>query len=481
MKIPAHGLGRADVLKTLETYKKADVDWKQGKVFGFVFHANEAATEMVEEAFKMYMWENALDPTLFRSILKMETEIIAMCADHLGGDEETVGNFTSGGTESVLLAVKTARDWARANKPGVTKPQMIIPITAHAAFHKAAHYFDVEAVVVPVDPKTFKADLGAVRAALNENTILIVGSAVSFSHGVVDPIRELAAMAQERGILMHVDGCIGGFMLPYFKKLGGKVTDFDFSVPGVTSMSMDLHKYAFAAKGASVVLYKNKALRQYQIFTCTNWTGYTVINPTIQSTKSGGPVAGAWAVLNFLGEDGFLGVAKKLKDATDKFAAAMRASKDYQLLGDPEMSLVAVGSETLNIYEVVDEMAARGWHIQAQPGIGNVKPNFHMTIMPQTVGNIDDLIKNLLEVAEIVRKKPKNEAMDQIKAFAATLDAKTLTAESMQNLLAMAGMQGTGIPDRMAEINELLDALPRDVAEKLLTNFYNDLAQYRKE
>lgn len=480
MKIPAKGQRPAEVLGALDEYRKSDVDWKEGKVFGFVFHANEEATELVEEAFVKYMWENALDPTLFRSILRMETEIVAMCAAHLGGDENVVGNFTSGGTESVLLAVKTARDWARDKKPQIKKPQMIVPITAHAAFHKAAHYFDIEAVVVPVDPKTFKADLNAVRAAVNENTILIVGSAVSFSHGVVDPIREMAAIAQERGILMHVDGCIGGFLLPLFRRLGAKVTDFDFSVPGVTSMSMDLHKYAFAAKGASVVLYKNKDLRQYQIFTCSKWTGYTMINPTIQSTKSGGPVAGAWAVLHHMGYDGYLKVAQQLKDATDKFVAAIRASKDFEILGDPEISLVAVGSKTLNIYEVVDEMTLRGYHLGPQPGLDGMAANFHMTIMPQTTPNIDDLLKNLFEVAEIVRQKPRSEMMAQIKDFAKTLDAKTLDADAMQNLLSMAGMNGVGIPERMAEINELLESLPRDVADKLLAGFYNELAQYRK-
>jgi glutamate/tyrosine decarboxylase-like PLP-dependent enzyme len=481
MKKPANGKSRDEILGTLKEYKKMDVDWRDGKVFGYVFHASEEATQMVEDAFNMFIWENALDPTVFKSLLRMETEVVAMCAAHLGGDENTAGSFTSGGTESVLLAVKTARDWARENRPEIKEPEMILPVSAHACFHKAAQYFNVKPVVIPVDPKTFKVDLDKMKAAINENTILMVGSAPSYAQGVVDPIREIAAMAQERGILCHVDGCIGGFLLPYFKKLGGKVTDFDFSVPGVTSISMDLHKYAFAAKGASVILYKTKELRKYQIFTCSTWSGYTVVNPTIQSSKSGGPVAGAWAVLNYLGDDGYLEVTRKLKDATDKYKEGIAKLPDFYVQGEPEMSLVAVTSDTLNIFEVVDEMLQRGWHIQIQPGVMGTKENFHVTIMPQTTPNIEALLKDLAEVADVVRNKPKSELVQQMTEFAANLKPEDITDEGLKNMLAMAGIGGgeAGVPERMAELNEILNSLPREVVDKILKNFFNELSHYR--
>jgi glutamate/tyrosine decarboxylase-like PLP-dependent enzyme len=196
-----------------------------------------------------------------------------MAAAHLNGDENVAGNFTSGGTESIMLAVKTARDFARAKRPQIRAPEMVLPVTAHAAFQKAAHYLDVKPVLVPVDTTSFRADVDAVRTAITSNTILLVGSAVSYAHGVVDPIPELAQLALEHGLLLHVDGCMGGFLLPYFRRLGAAIPDFDFGVPGVTSISMDLHKYAFAAKGASTILYRSQELRRYQIYTCAQWTG----------------------------------------------------------------------------------------------------------------------------------------------------------------------------------------------------------------
>ena len=257
MQIPEKGMSREQVLESLRAFRAEDPDWSEGKIFGYVFHADADVVETVEEAFRMYMWDNALDPSVFGSMLKLETEVVEMAARHLNGDDEVVGNLTSGGTETCLLAVKTARDWARVEKPEISQPEMILPITAHPCFTKGAHYFGVKAVTVPVDPQTLTAGMNAVREAINENTVLLVGSASNYAFGTVDPIEELGQLALERGILLHVDGCIGGFILSLYDSLGYDVTPFDFRVPGVTSMSMDLHKYAFAAKGASVVLYKN--------------------------------------------------------------------------------------------------------------------------------------------------------------------------------------------------------------------------------
>ena len=254
-----------------------------------------------------FLSENALDPTVFPSVLRFENELVAMAASHLNGDDEVVGNFTSGGTESIMLAVKTARDYARAVRPEVREPEMVLPVTAHAAFQKAGHYLGVQAGAGPGRPEDVQ---GRRRRHARGD------------HAEHDPARGLGRLLRPRGrrsdprardssrssrnLLLHVDACMGGFLLPYFRRLGAPVPDFDFSVPGVTSMSMDLHKYAFAAKGASTVLYRNKELRKYQIYTCAQWTGYTIINPTVQSTKSAGPLAAAWAVLNFLGDDGYL-------------------------------------------------------------------------------------------------------------------------------------------------------------------------------
>ena len=478
--MPEEGLSREQVMSELKAYRQEDPDWRDGRVFGYVFHADEEAVETIEQAYHMYLWENALDPSVFKSLLKLETEIVAMAANHVRGDAEVVGNFTSGGTESVLLAVKTARDFARKNKPQIKRPEMILPITAHPCFHKAAHYFDIDVVTVPIDQQTLKADVDAVANAITENTILLVGSATCYAFGVCDPIEALGKLAIEHDLLLHVDGCIGGFVLSLYRQLGVDVPAYDFTVPGVTSMSMDLHKYAFAAKGASVVLYKNKELREHQIFTHSGWTGYTIINPTIQSTKSGGPMAGAWAALKTIGRSGYLEYARSLKEATDRFVAGIEAIDGLHMMGNPEICLVAVGSDTVNIFALCDEMKKRNWHIGPQPGAMGIKESFHMTIMPLNVDQIDDLLVDLAEAVEQVRAYENPAMIEQLKTMAATLDVDNLNDDVVNNMLAMVGVGGGGLPDDMAEINAILDALPAPLVDRLLTAFYNDWNRYKE-
>jgi glutamate/tyrosine decarboxylase-like PLP-dependent enzyme len=229
-------------------------------------------------------------------MLKLDTEVVRMVASLLRGDENVVGHVTTGSTESIILAVKTARDKARAEKPEIMYPEMVLAITAHASLHKAAHYLGIKPVVTAIDHQTFRANVDAMRAAFTPNTVLLVGSAPNYSQGVVDPITEIGQLALEQDIPCHVDGCVGGIHLAYMRKMGYAVPDYDFTVPGVPSLSADLHKYGYAAKGASVILYKNKDLRQYQIIACTDTTAYILINPTVLSTKRGGPLAGAWAM-----------------------------------------------------------------------------------------------------------------------------------------------------------------------------------------
>src|SRR3990172_3438468 len=220
MKIPEKGMDKNKIYETLESFRVGDLKWREGRTFGYVYDAGAEVDEVAKKAFMMYLSENGLDPTVYPSLLRMENEIVAMARSHLHGDDTVVGNFTSGGTESCMLAVKTARDYARVKNPQIKEPEILLPATGHAAFHKGAHYFNVKTVVVPVNPKTFKADVDELRKAITPNTIMMVGSAVSYAHGVADPIREMGQLALEKNILFHVDGCIGGFLLQYFKKLG---------------------------------------------------------------------------------------------------------------------------------------------------------------------------------------------------------------------------------------------------------------------
>ncbi len=478
MKIPARGLSKEEIYRRLEEYRANDMPWRDGRTWAYVYDPGKEAEEVIKHAYMSYLSENALDPTVFPSSIRFETELVAMAASHLNGDENVVGSFTSGGTESIMLAVKTARDYARAARPEVKEPEIVLPVTAHAAFQKAAHYLCLKPVLVPVDLETFRADPEAVRRAITPNTVLLVGSAVSYAHGVVDPIRELGQIALENNLLLHVDACMGGFLLPYFRRLGAPVPDFDFSVPGVTSISMDFHKYAFAAKGASVVLYRNKELRRHQMYTCATWTGYSVINPTVQSTKSMGPLAAAWAVINFFGDEGYLEIARLVLDATRRIADAIEAMPDLRLLGRPDMNLVAFTSDTVSVFHIIDEMKQRHWYIQPQLSFHGSKENIHISVNPASVKWVDALIADLAECVEKAKSMPPA-VPDGVKQALAAIDPATFTSETFSRMLGMAGLQGTALPERMAGVNEVLNALPPELRTKLLTEFMNELLVYK--
>jgi glutamate/tyrosine decarboxylase-like PLP-dependent enzyme len=481
MRIPERGLGKEELFARLESYRQGDMPWRDGRTWAYVYDPGREAEEVIKRAFTLYLTENALDPTVFPSALRLENEIIAMAAAHLHGDENVVGNFTSGGTESIMLAVKAGRDWARAHRPEIREPEIVLPETAHAAFQKAGQYLGVRPVFTPADPQSFRADVDAVRRAITPNTILLVGSAISYAHGVVDPIRELGELALERDLLLHVDGCMGGFLLPYFRRLGDPVPDYDFRVPGVTSISMDFHKYAFAAKGASSVLYRSKELRKHQMYASSNWTGYTIINPTVQSTKSAGPLASTWAVLHFIGDDGYLEMARRVRDATRRVIAGVEAIPDLRVLAKPDMNLLAFTSDTVSVFHLIDEMKERGWYVQPQLAYGSSPENVHLSINPESVRWVDDLLTDLRECVEKVRGMKSGELAGKVREAFADLDAASLDSETFRGLLAMGGVSGTALPGRMAEINEVLNALPVPVREQLLVEYLNELFRQPEE
>jgi len=479
-RIPAQGMPSAALFDTLDEFRAHDVDWRSGRTWAYVYDPGSEAETVIKQAYASFLSENALDPTAFPSTLRLENELVAMATAHLNGDADVVGNFTSGGTESILLAVKAARDWARETRPHITAPEMVLPITAHAAFQKAGHYLSVTPVLVPVDPVTFKADPDAVRRAITPNTILLVASAVSYAHGVVDPVRALAGLAHEQGLWLHVDGCIGGFLLPYFRRLGAEVPDFDFTVPGVTSISMDFHKYAFAAKGASVVLYRNRALRRHQIYACSTWTGYTVINPTIQSTKSGGPLAAAWAALHFLGDEGYLTLARSALEATRRIVAGIAAIPELRVLGRPEMNLVAFTSDTVGVFHIIDEMKACGWYVQPQLAFGPSQENIHLSVNPASARWVDDFLADLRACVDAAKGQPSGQLAAMVQQALGAMDINEVGEETLSQALSLAGIEGTAVPARMAGINEMLNALPPQLRERLLIAYLNQLMQYRE-
>jgi glutamate/tyrosine decarboxylase-like PLP-dependent enzyme len=317
-----------------------------------------------------------------------------------------------------------------------------------------------------------------VAAAITPSTALIVGSACQYAHGVIDPIPELGQLALDRGVLLHVDGCIGGFVLPYFRRLGASVTDFDFAVPGVTSISMDFHKYAYAAKGASVVLYRSKDLRRHQIFTAATWTGYSVINPTIQSTKSGGPLAACWALLNFLGDEGYMRFAERKLTATRAIAEMIRAHPDVRLMAEPESTLLAFTADGFSIFPIVDAMRRRGWFVQPQLGYMGSKENIHLSIDQSTVDVLDRFLPDLDGAIAEARASNSAELPAEMKALLGSLEPASFTPETYRQLMAAAGTTD-GLPEGTAQINALLNAMKPEVAAKVMTEFFNDLYRPR--
>lgn len=462
------GRPAAEVLAELRALRRADAPTRGGRTFAYVYDAGlDGLDELAAEAYTAFATVNGLDPTVFPSVARLENDVVGAVAALLGAPGAQ-GTFTSGGTESILLAVKTARDHARTVR-GITAPQLVLPSTAHAAFHKAAAYLGVEPVVVPVDPVSFRADAAAMAAALTDRTALVVASAPSYAHGVTDPVAEIAAAASARGVLCHVDACIGGWILPYLRRAGREVAPFDLSVPGVTSLSVDLHKYAYADKGASVVLYRDAELRRHQYFAHAGWPGYPVVNPTVQGTKSGGLLAQAWAVLQHVGEEGYTALAGRVAEASDRLLAGLRSLDGVRVLGDPAAGLVAftvtgedtgaptgagedTGAPDLSLLlHLADEMRELGWYLQPQLSFDGLPPNLHLTLTPATVGQVDALLGDLAAAMAKARALEPVTVDPALAAFAAELDPRTLGPDEVAAVLAFAGLgEGAGLPGRMA-------------------------------
>lgn len=434
-KLPEHGRSRDEILAQMDTMRSGDANWRDGRVFSLVYFAGDDVLELLYAASRKFFSENGLNPTAFPSLRRMETEILQTVAA-LFSDDNAVGTLTSGGTESILMAVKTARDWARKERPAVTRPRVLVPSTVHPAFVKAGHYFDVDVVHVPVGADG-RADVAATAAAIDDQTIMLVASAPSYPHGLMDPVAAIAALAQERGLLCHVDGCVGGFMLPFAERLGEKIPPWDFRVPGVTSISADLHKYGYAAKGASVILYKSRELRQHQFEVYVDWPGGIWASPSMAGTRPGGPIAAAWAVLQYLGEDGYLRLAKQTLDAARALQAGVRSIEGLHVVGEPEISLFAIGSDTVDLYGLADRLDARGFFLDRQ----HRPATLHLTVTPAHAPHVERLIAELTAATAELRGQPP----------------------SSEGTAAMYGMLGS-LPDRAMVggfVRQLLDGFDR--------------------
>ncbi|MCU0656785.1 MAG: aspartate aminotransferase family protein [Polyangiaceae bacterium] len=406
-RIPERAAPFDDILAEMASYRTNDADWKGGKVWSLVYHAGDEFSEFLKRAHNLYFSENALNPMAFKSLRRMEAEVVRMTASMLHGDEQVAGTMTTGGTESILMAVKCYRERGKAR--GIKQPEMIAPESAHVAFEKAAHYFGVKLRKAPLD-RNYKADVDEMRRMINRNTVMLVASAPQYPQGVIDPIEAIGALAQEKALPLHVDSCIGGFVLPWIERLGRPVPLWDFRVPGVTSISADVHKYGFSPKGASVVAYRSMEYLKHQFFISTDWSGGVYASATMPGTRPGGCISAAWAAMVGMGEEGYLRHTAEMLDAFDALRAGIPKIPGLVVVGQPEASLLAWSSEghetgkpRLDVYAVAEQMAARGWTVDRQQYPASV----HLTVMSNHRKAVDAYLEDLRASAAHVAAHPE--------------------------------------------------------------------------
>lgn len=408
--LPARGRARADVLAELRAMaREEDAFWETGRCSGTMYCGDHEHYAFMNEAFGLFAHVNVLQRDMCPSATKLEGEIIAMALDlfHAGAvaGSEPAGMVTSGGTGSIAHAMLAYREHA-AQTRGVRRPNAVKPETAHPAFNKACHLFGIELRTVPVDPATTRADVAAMAACVDDQTVALIGSACNYGYGTVDPIDELGALAQRHGIGLHVDGCLGGFILPFGEALGYPVPRFDFRVPGVTTISADTHKYGYAFKGTSTLLFRDKALRNGQYFYLTDWSGGKYCSPGIDGSRSGGLLAATWAAMVQLGRDGYRRHAEKIFATAAAMQQAVRSHPELRLLGDPTF-LFSFTSDAFDIYHVNDFMRTRGWRFNGQQ-----YPNaIHMAVTgPQTQPGVVETFAADLADAVAYARAHKDEA-----------------------------------------------------------------------
>ncbi|MBF8283340.1 MAG: hypothetical protein HW378_2255 [Anaerolineales bacterium] len=433
-RLPERGRDREEILDEMEAIKaREESRWKDGFVSGAVYHGDDTHIDFLNRVYALNSQTNSLHADIWPSAAKFESEVVAMTAHMLGAGAggDICGTLSSGGTESILLAMKTYRDWARDRK-GITRPEIVAPVTAHAAFDKAAQYFSVKIIRTPVGAD-YRADVNAVKRAISRNTIVMVGSAPTFPHGVVDPIEELSELARKRGIGFHTDACLGGFLLPWAERLGYKVPAFDFRLPGVTSISADTHKYGYAAKGTSAILYRGAELRRYQYFTAADWPGGLYFSPTFAGSRPGALAAVCWAAMVAMGEQGYLQAAKKILETAAVIRKGVEAIPELRVLGD-SLWIIAFASEAVDIYKIVDYMSQRRWNLNAL----HKPPAAHLcvTLRHTQTGVAERFMDDLRSAVGHVKAHPEERGgMAPVYGMAATLPLRGVVGDMLKRYI----------------------------------------------
>lgn len=401
--IPEKGLSDDEVLNELKRYRGyGNINWQEGWCSGMIYGQDSKLTSLLAKSYEIFAFSNPLHPEVFPDIRKMEAEIVRMTCNLFNGGPESCGVVTTGGTESIMLACLAYRNWAM--EKGIKIPEIIAPITAHAAFDKAAMVFRMKLTHVPVDPVTSAADVNAMRKAINKNTCLLVGSAPQFPHGIIDPIKEISELGVKYNIPVHCDCCLGGFLVPFLDKAGYPIDPVDFRLPGITSISADTHKYGQAPKGSAVLMYKNPDYRKHQWFSITNWPGGIYATPTFAGSRAGSEIAACWATMLYVGMDGYIESARKIISTTRAFTKILKSIDGLKVIGDPKLSVVAFGSDQFDIYRLSDDLTERGWILNPL----QFPSSIHIcVVMAHTQpGVVERFEKDVTECVKIIMENP---------------------------------------------------------------------------
>jgi sphinganine-1-phosphate aldolase len=439
-QIPEKGRNPEDIYGELKSMaEEEDKTWETGHISGTMYHGGKEHYAYLNRVFSLFSYVNLLQRDICPSGTKFESEIVAMVAKMLHGEavkehnpeDEVCGAVTSGGTESIYNGVFVHRELGREEK-GIQQPEMVVPATIHPAFFKAAHYLGVKMISVPVK-ENFEADVEAMAAQITPNTIAVAGSAGNYPYGVVDPLEKISEVALEHQVGMHVDGCLGGFILPWVEKLGYDVPPFDFRLPGVTSMSCDTHKYGYALKGTSTVIFRNHKLLRYQFFSKSDWSGGLYVSPTVQGSRSGGLSAATWAAMVSIGEDGYLEAARRIMDTADKIRAGIAGIPEIEIAGKSTF-LLSLISDQVDMYHVNDYLATKGWRMN---GCQN-PPGFHfcITLRNTLPGVAESFVRDLKDAVAYAKDPPQPfPTSGALYGLAGSLDGRAILEQGMLDFI----------------------------------------------
>uniref|UniRef100_A0A3B3S335 sphinganine-1-phosphate aldolase n=1 Tax=Paramormyrops kingsleyae TaxID=1676925 RepID=A0A3B3S335_9TELE len=409
--LPKLGLSQEDVLEKIKEYDLlSEVQWQKGMVSGTVYSGDEKLTDLLVKVYGDFAWSNPLHPEIFPGVRKMEAEVVRMACTLFHGGPESCGTVTSGGTESILMACKAYRDMAHDR--GIKHPEIVAPMSVHAAFDKAAHYFGMKLIHVPLDPKTMTVNVKVMRRFISRNTAMLVCSAPQFPHGIMDPVEEVAQLALRYCVPFHVDACLGGFLIAFMAKAKFPLAPFDFRVKGVTSISADTHKYGYAPKGSSVILYREQKYRHYQYFVAPDWQGGIYASPSVAGSRPGGIIAACWATMMYMGEDGYVDATRKVIEIARFIEAEIRKVDGVFVFGKPEVSVVALGSKVFDIFRLSNALTSKGWNLNTLQFPSSI--HICVTLLHTKPGVATQFIRDVKEQVAIIMKNPKEKTTGMV-------------------------------------------------------------------